>query len=90
VLTEFGWPAGPNGYTEANEKTGQRCGVAGEDNQRDVFEATLARLTALNLWGTTFAAVREPWKARSEGAVGSYWGLIGGAPRPPANLRIVR
>lgn len=90
VLTEFGWPAGPNGYSEANERTGQRCGVASEDNQRDVFEATIERLTALNFWGTAFAAVREPWKARPEGPVGPYWGLIGGAPRRPGNLRIVR
>ena len=90
VLTEFGWPAGPNGYSEANERTGQRCGVASEDNQRDVFEATIERLAALNFWGTAFAAVREPWKARPEGPVGPYWGLIGGAPRRPGNLRIVR
>jgi hypothetical protein len=43
---------------------------ASEDNQRAVFEATLARLTALHLWGMAFAAVREPWKARPEGPVG--------------------
>jgi exo-beta-1,3-glucanase (GH17 family) len=90
VLTEFGWPAGPDGYTEPNETTGQRCGVASESNQRDVFDATLARLAALGLWGTAFGAVREPWKARPEGPVGPYWGLIGGMPRPPTNLRIVR
>ena len=88
VLTEFGWPAGPAGHTEANQYTQQRCGVASERNQRDVFEATVARLGALGLWGTAFEAIREPWKAKRESPVGPYWGLVGGLPGPPSNLRI--
>ena len=90
MLAEFGWPSGKYCYTGTHEEKGYRCGVASEDNQRDVFEATLARLTALSPWGTAFAAVREPWKARPQGPVCPYWSLAGGAPRGPANLRIIR
>ena len=47
MLTEFGWPAGPNGFTETNQFTGQHCGIASEANQRVVLEGTIARLNQL-------------------------------------------
>jgi exo-beta-1,3-glucanase (GH17 family) len=80
IVTEFGWPAGPDGYTEQNQRTGQRCGVAGEANQRRVVEETLRKLDQLGLPAVVFSAFREPWKARTEGAAGPYWGICAGSP----------
>ena len=36
VLTEFGWPSGPDGYSETNQFTGQQCGVASQEHQAPV------------------------------------------------------
>jgi exo-beta-1,3-glucanase (GH17 family) len=81
-LTEFGWPAGPEGYTEINLHTGQRCGVAGEANQRRVIEETLKLLEPAGIQSVVFEAFREPRKA-GEGPVGPYWGFCEGvAPYP--------
>lgn len=79
VLTEFGWPAGPDGYRETNRFTGERCGVANEANQRLVVKETLAKLDQSGLSGTVFAAFREKWKETKEGPVGSFWGICNGA-----------
>jgi exo-beta-1,3-glucanase (GH17 family) len=75
ILTEFGWPAGPNGYRETNRVTGQRCGVASAANQRLVVDATLKLLRSRNLPHVLFAAYRERWKS-VEGRVGPYWGIL--------------
>jgi exo-beta-1,3-glucanase (GH17 family) len=83
ILTEFGWPAGPDGYSEVNRFTRQRCGIASVSNQRLVVEATIAQLRRLNLPHTVFAAYREPWKNGAEGPVGSWWGLLAA----PAEVR---
>jgi len=85
ILTEFGWPAGPAGYTETNQYTGQQCGVAGQENQCLVIEETLAELDRLNLPGVVFETLREPWKARNEGPVGPYWGIC--EENPPYTCR---
>lgn len=77
ILTEFGWPAGPLGYSETNQFTGQRCGIASEDNQRLVITDTLSRLDQLGLPGVLFEAFRETWKT-SEGPVGPFWGICDG------------
>jgi len=80
VLTEFGWPAGPDGYSETNQHTGQQCGVASEDNQHLVVEETLAKLDQMGLDGVLFEAFREgDWKTRYEGPVGVFWGICEGA-----------
>lgn len=80
IVTEFGWPAGPNGYSETNQYTGQKCGVATESNQRLVIEETLVRLDRLGWQGVVFGAFRETWKERYEGAVGPFWGVCEGNP----------
>ena len=77
VVTEFGWPGGPAGYAETNQRTGQQCGIAGAENQRRVVEETLERLDELGLPGVVFSAFREAWKV-AEGAVGPYWGICDG------------
>lgn len=80
VLTEFGWPAGPDGYSETNQYTGQQCGVASEANQHLVVEETLAKLDDMGLDGVLFEAFREgDWKTRYEGPVGVFWGICEGA-----------
>lgn len=76
VLTEFGWPAGPDGYRETNERTGQRCGVASEANQELVIRETIRELRARRLSHVVFSAFREPWKAGPEGPVGAWWGVL--------------
>lgn len=91
ILTEFGWPAGPEGYTEVNQYTGERCGIATEANQHLVVEETLNKLEEACLPGIVFEAFRELWKERKEGLVGPYWGTCEGTPpyscRFPYGLR---
>lgn len=82
VLTEFGWPAKPRGYTEENRYTGQRCGVASERNQNLVIRETFAKLDEGNWSGVMFEAFRERWKERYEGPVGPYWGICLGKFTP--------
>ena len=79
-MTEFGWPAGPDGYNETNLHTGQQCGVASEANQRLVVEQTLAKLEQAAQSGTLFEVFREAWKSTAEGVVGPYWGVCQGSP----------
>jgi exo-beta-1,3-glucanase (GH17 family) len=79
IMTEFGWPAGPDGYTEQNENRGQSCGVASEANQRLVIESTLRKLDALGLPGVVFEGFKEPWKARPEPPIGPHWGVCAGS-----------
>jgi exo-beta-1,3-glucanase (GH17 family) len=81
IITEFGWPAGPDGFKETNLHTGQPCqgGEAGEVNQRRVIIETLGKLDALGLRGIVFESFRQgSWKNRYEGAVGMTWGICQG------------
>ncbi|MCS7259967.1 MAG: exo-beta-1,3-glucanase [Anaerolineae bacterium] len=91
LLTEFGWPACPERYSETNQHTGQQCGVAGETKQRLVIEDTLIQLEQANLPGIVFEAFREPWKLGTEGVVGPCWGICDESPpyrcRFPYGLR---
>jgi len=76
ISTEFGWPAGPEGYRETNERTGAPgCGVASMANQRQVVTDTVHLLRQLNLPYVVFSAYREPWKI-IEGPVGPWWGIL--------------
>lgn len=78
IMTEFGWPVGPDGYSEINQYTGQHCGVASAANQHQVIEETLKRANDLNLSISLFQAFQEDWKSEFEGAVGPYWGVCAG------------
>ncbi len=80
ILTEFGWPNGPEGGTETNSRTGQKCGVAGVKKQAEVINATLKKLAAKNWSGNLFEAFSEKWKPHDEGNFGSYWGICNGEP----------
>jgi exo-beta-1,3-glucanase (GH17 family) len=71
VVTEFGWPSGPDGHREP----GLGCGVASPANQRLVVDATLARWEQQCLAGVVFSAFPEQWKV-NEGPVGPYWGIL--------------
>jgi exo-beta-1,3-glucanase (GH17 family) len=64
LLTEFGWPAGPKGYSETNQFIGQKCGVASNANQNLVIRDTLAKLDEKGWSGVVFEAFREQWKER--------------------------
>ena len=76
IFTEFGWPAGPDGYRETNEQTGTPgCGVASRDNQLLVVTQTVDMLMRQNISFVVFSAFREPWKI-VEGAVGPWWGVL--------------
>ena len=80
VLTEFGWPNGPEGATETNIKTGEKCGIAGKQNQIKVIKSTLQKLAKKNWSGNVFEAFSENWKPSDEGNFGSYWGICQGQP----------
>jgi exo-beta-1,3-glucanase (GH17 family) len=80
VLTEFGWPNGPEGGTETNTRTGQKCGVAGSKNQVKVIQSTLKKLAEKNWSGNVFEAFSEKWKPDDEGNFGSHWGICQGEP----------
>jgi exo-beta-1,3-glucanase (GH17 family) len=78
LLTEFGWPAGPEGYRETNINTSDMCGVAGTANQRHFLRNTLSQLDQLGLPAVLFSAFREQWKAALDGPAGPYWGICAG------------
>lgn len=77
ILTEFGWPAGPKGYAETNQFTGEQCGIASNANQMLVLKQTLALLKQRKWAGNVFSGFREPWKS-GEGPVGPFWGICKG------------
>jgi exo-beta-1,3-glucanase (GH17 family) len=80
VVTEFGWPNGPEGGTEINLNTGQHCGIANKKNQTLVIQTTFKKL-AKKLWsGVVFEAFSENWKPNKEGNFGSFWGICQGEP----------
>lgn len=80
IVTEFGWPNGPEGGTEINIKSGQHCGIANKKNQRLVIQSTFNKL-AKKLWsGVVFEAFSENWKPDNEGNFGSFWGICQGEP----------
>lgn len=80
VLTEFGWPSGPEGGTETNVNTGQKCGVAGKKNQLTVIKSTYKELAKRNWSGNVFEAFSENWKPSDEGNFGSHWGICEDEP----------
>ena len=78
VVTEFGWPNGPEGNAEINVKTGQHCGIASQKNQTMVIQSTFKKL-AKKLWsGVVFEAFSENWKPGKEGDFGRFWGICQG------------
>jgi len=80
ILTEFGWPYGPEGATEVNEHTGQHCGIANKKNQKLVIQSTFKKLAAKKWSGVVFEAFSENWKPSNEGQFGGSWGICEGAP----------
>jgi exo-beta-1,3-glucanase (GH17 family) len=80
MLTEFGWPFGPEGGTEANIHSGEKCGVANRKNQLTVIQSTFRKLAQKGWSGTVFEAFSEFWKPEDEGHFGSYWGICSGKP----------
>jgi hypothetical protein len=91
IVTEYGWPAGPDGYAETNERTGHRCGVASPANQHIVVEGTAAQFSQLGIPSVAFSAFSEAWKLRYENPVGPYWGFLVNpielVPFPPTSLQ---
>lgn len=80
ILTEFGWPHSPEGGTETNIHTGERCGIAGRKNQQQVIRSTFRKLAEKGWSGTVFEAFSENWKSGSEGSFGGAWGICEGQP----------
>ena len=80
VLTEFGWPNGPEGGTETNDYTKEKCGVASPKNQVTVIKSTLQKLAEKKWSGTVFEAFSENWKPNDEGNYGAHWGICQGQP----------
>jgi len=80
VVTEFGWPNGPEGGTESNFKTKEHCGIAGKKNQALVIQSTFKKLAEKNWSGVAFEAFSENWKPSNEGNFGSFWGICQGEP----------
>jgi exo-beta-1,3-glucanase (GH17 family) len=80
VVTEFGWPNGPEGGTEINLKTGQHCGIANKKNQTLVVKSTFKKLAKKKWSGVVFEAFSENWKPSKEGGFGSFWGICQGEP----------
>lgn len=78
IITEFGWPNGPDNGTESNVNTGQHCGIAGPKNQALVVESTFKKLAKKNASGVVFEAFSEHWKPGNEGDFGRFWGLCRG------------
>jgi exo-beta-1,3-glucanase (GH17 family) len=80
IVTEFGWPNGPEGHIEANKNTQERCAMASPNNQTLVVQATFKKLKAKGWSGIVFEAFSENWKPSNEGNVGRFWGICQGEP----------
>ena len=80
IMTEFGWPNGPEGGTEINPKTGQHCGIANAKNQTLVVQSTFKKLAKKHWSGIVFEAYSETWKPGKEGKFGGFWGICNGVP----------
>ena len=80
IVTEFGWPNGPEGSTEVNIKTGKHCGIADKKNQMLVVKSTFEKLAKKKWSGVVFEAFSENWKPTKEGSFGSFWGICQGEP----------
>ncbi|MDD5274201.1 MAG: exo-beta-1,3-glucanase, partial [Methylovulum sp.] len=80
IITEFGWPNGPEQTFATNSKTGQQCGIASAANQAVVVQSTFKRLAQEHFSGVVFEAFSEDWKPSNEGNFGNYWGLCQGQP----------
>lgn len=80
VVTEFGWPNGPEGGTEVNVKTGEHCGIASKKNQAMVIQTTFKKLAEKNWSGVAFEAFSETWKPSNEGNFGGFWGICQSEP----------
>jgi exo-beta-1,3-glucanase (GH17 family) len=80
VITEFGWPNGPEGGTETNVNTQQHCGIASKKNQTLVVRSTFKALMQKKASGVVFEAFSENWKPNDEGSFGSFWGVCQGDP----------
>ncbi|MDP2100361.1 MAG: exo-beta-1,3-glucanase [Methylobacter sp.] len=80
MLTEFGWPNGPEGSIESNKFTQQPCSIASKKNQALVVKSTFKKLAAKGWSGTVFEAFSENWKTGDEGDFGRFWGICQGDP----------
>lgn len=88
IVTEFGWPNGPENGTEINVHTRQHCGIANLANQTQVVNSTLKKLAEKQWSGVVFEAYSENWKPGNEGQFGSYWGVCQGKPPYSCNPAI--
>lgn len=80
IISEYGWPGGPQGYSEINEFTNQPCtGVASESNQNYVMEQSMIQFKQHDVHAIAFCAFRETWKVE-EGDMAAYWGICTNAP----------
>jgi len=80
ILTEFGWPYAPEGASEPNVHTGEKCGIANRRNQALVIRSTLKKLAEKQWSGIIFEAFSENWKPSNEGLFGGSWGICSGEP----------
>jgi exo-beta-1,3-glucanase (GH17 family) len=78
IVTEFGWPSGPQNSTEVNNHTREQCGIASKQNQLLVVRETFKKLAKKHWSGVVFEAFSENWKPDDEGSAGQFWGLCAG------------
>ncbi|MGD8573394.1 MAG: glycosyltransferase family 2 protein [Gammaproteobacteria bacterium] len=73
VVAEVGWPS--NGRTRG-------AAVASPSNEALFLRRFLARAENNDYVYYVLEAFDQPWKARTEGAVGAYWGVYNAARQP--------
>jgi len=73
ILSEFGWPAGPEGFTPSAPNAG--CAKAGAQQQMVVMRDTFAQFERNGFSAIAFSAFNEPWKAVGKQQFEAYWGL---------------
>jgi exo-beta-1,3-glucanase (GH17 family) len=90
IVTEFGWPNGPDNAHSQNPQTGQQCGVASVANQALVVQDTFKKLAQKNISGVVFEAFAETWKPSAEGDVGGFWGVCQGVAPYACNAQLFK
>jgi exo-beta-1,3-glucanase (GH17 family) len=81
TISEYGWPAGPNGFAHFNQNIGRTCtGMATEQNQDYFVKSNWKILRDNNVPATLFEAYREPWKVGKESQEAGTWGICEATP----------
>ena len=79
IVTEFGWPNGPEDKKQIRLATGKSCGIANRQKQKHVIESSFKKFADHHVSSVVFEAFSEKWKpAVTHNSFEHFWGLCEG------------